>query len=145
MGKTANTEFYIGFIVFLISIFSLYNYNVYTHKSPNKQIALSSKAMEGQTLWQEKSCFSCHQLYGLGGYLGPDLTNTFSAKGKGSDYIKAFLNSGVKSMPKFNFSEKEKESLVYFLKEVDQTGYYPNHNAIIEPNGWVSIQYKNEK
>ncbi len=78
-------------------------------------------------------------------YLGPDLTNTYSDKTKGPEYIKAFLNSGIKAMPEFHFSEKEKEALVIFLKEVDQSGYYPNHNASIKPNGWVEIQYKNEE
>ena len=54
------------------------------------------------------------------------------------------LNSGVKSMPKFHFNKFEKEVLIQFLKEVDQTGYYPNANSVIETNGWVSIKYKNE-
>jgi nitric oxide reductase subunit C len=83
-------------------------------------------------------------LYGLGGYLGPDLTNTYSTEGKGEAYIKAFLNSGIKTMPKFNFSEEEKSHLVAFLREVDQTGIYPNLNAKIEKTGWVTLEYKSE-
>jgi nitric oxide reductase subunit C len=144
MSKTANTKFYIGIMGSLVSVFGLYNFTIYTDKNPKYTTVLSQKAILGQTLWQQNNCFSCHQLYGLGGYLGPDLTNVFSIKGKGPDYIKTFLNSGIKAMPKFNFSEKEKEALVTFLKEVDQSGYYPNHNATIEPNGWVDIQYKNK-
>ena len=101
--------------------------------------------MDGQKLWQRHNCFSCHQLYGLGGYLGPDLTNVYSEKGKGKDYIKSFLNSGVKTMPRFNFSEKEKAAIVSFLKEVDATGYYPNYNSAIQYNGWVEIDTKSEK
>lgn len=101
--------------------------------------------MDGQQLWQRHNCFSCHQLYGLGGYLGPDLTNVYSEKGKGKDYIKSFLNSGVKTMPRFNFSEKEKAAIVSFLKEVDATGYYPNYNSAIHYNGWVEIETKSEK
>ena len=54
------------------------------------------------------------------------------------------LNSGVKSMPKFKFNGTEKEALIQFLKEVDQTGYYPNTNTEIQPNGWVVIKYKHE-
>ena len=52
------------------------------------------------------------------------------------------LNSGVNAMPKFSFKENEKEALVQFLKEVDQTGYYPNDEASIEYNGWVEIKNK---
>lgn len=144
MNKTSNTRFYLAFMVFLITVFSLYNFTIYTNENSKYTTVLSKKAMDGQTLWQQNNCSSCHQLYGLGGYLGPDLTNVFSAKEKGPDYINAYLNSGIKTMPQFNFSEKEKEALVIFLKEVDQSGYYPNHNAIIEPTGWVDIQYKNK-
>lgn len=145
MKKTSNTQFYMGFMLFLASFFGLYNYSIYTHDIANQHAVFSQKAIDGQALWQENNCYSCHQLYGLGGYLGPDLTNSYSNKAKGSAYLKAFFNSGIKAMPRFNFSEEEKEALVVFLKEVDQTGYYPNHNAKIEPNGWVEIQYKNEK
>ncbi|MET0760352.1 MAG: cytochrome c [Flavobacterium sp.] len=144
MKKTVNTRFYLTFMAFLLTVFSLYNFTIYTKENSDYTTILSPKAIEGQTLWQENNCYSCHQLYGLGGYLGPDLTNVFSTKEKGPDYINAYLNSGIKSMPQFNFSEKDKEALVTFLKEVDQSGYYPNHNAQIKPNGWVDIQYKNK-
>ena len=102
-------------------------------------------AVKGQQLFQSNRCWSCHQLYGLGGYLGPDLTNVYSAEGKGSTYIKAFLNSGVKSMPQFHFSEEEKNALVEYLKTVDETGIYPNFDAEFEATGWVKIKYRNEK
>ncbi len=145
MTKTKNTRIYIVFMFFLASFFGLYNYTIYTNDNSKYNVILSSTAQKGQALWQDNNCYSCHQLYGLGGYLGPDLTNSYSDKTKGPEYLKAFINSGIKAMPKFHFSEKEKEALVIFLKEVDQSGYYPNHNAIIEPNGWVEIQYKYEK
>ncbi len=96
--------------------------------------------MAGENLWRQYNCNSCHQLYGLGGYLGPDLTNIYSQPGKGVPQIKAMLNSGVKAMPLFHFTEVEKEDIVSFLKAVDQTGQYPNQHAVIEPNGWVSFK-----
>ena len=54
------------------------------------------------------------------------------------------FNSGIKNMPQFNFNEKEKEELIQFLKEIDQTGYYPNMNTKINANGWVEIQHKKD-
>lgn len=131
-------------ITVLILIFSVYNFFIYTSKGEKNTIILSANAIKGQALWQENNCWSCHQLYGLGGYLGPDLTNTYSNKNKGKEYIKAFLNSGIKSMPKFNFSEKEKEAIVTFLAEVDKTGYYPNKKASFKYDGWVELNYKDE-
>jgi len=135
-----NNRIILGFLIFL---FAIYNVIIYTElTSNNRIILLSDKALEGEVLWQENNCISCHQLYGLGGYLGPDLTNIISSKQKGVNYAKAFFNSGIKSMPKFNFSEEEKNLLVTFLEEVDLTGYYPNKGAKFENSGWVTIQYK---
>lgn len=126
-------------------LFSIYNLLIYNQEQSTSPIQLSAKAIQGQDLWQNNNCWSCHQIYGLGGYLGPDLTNVFSAENKGPDYIKAFLNSGIKSMPKFNFTEEEKEALVAYLKEVDSSGYFPNYEADFKPTGWVELKYKNEK
>jgi nitric oxide reductase subunit C len=134
---------YLLIISILVIVFSIYNFTIYTSKSDYGTIHLSEKAIKGENIWLENNCNSCHQLYGLGGYLGPDLTNIYSTKGKGESYIKAFVNSGIKVMPKFNLSENEKNELVQFLKEVDLTGYYPNIDAEIKPNGWVSLKYKN--
>lgn len=127
----------------IVVIFISYNIYIYNQNPPIKAQKMSELAIKGEQLYQKNNCTACHQFYGLGGYLGPDLTNVISTKGKGSMYVKAFLNSGVKAMPKFNFNEEEKDALVAFLEAVDKTGHYP----IYEPNskfGWVTIKYKNE-
>ena len=142
---SASSRLYIFAIAILLFLFGIYNLVVYNTDGYVAVEKLSPTAVNGQQLFQNNRCWSCHQLYGLGGYLGPDLTNVYSAEGKGSSYIKAFLNSGVKSMPQFNFSEEEKNALVEYLKQVDQTGIYPNYNAEIEATGWVKIKYRNEK
>ena len=119
----------------LIVVFMLYNFDLYTNKTNYGVIKLSPKAIKGETLWLKNNCNSCHQLYGLGGYLGPDLTNITSQKS--DEIIKIFMNSGVKSMPLFSFSSQEQEALLQFLKEIDKTGYYPNKNAKTYKTGWV--------
>lgn len=128
--------------LFLIGVFSIYNYFLYTSNSNYYTVKLSKKAVHGEELWLKNNCNSCHQIYGLGGYLGPDLTNVYSKEGKGEKYIKSIVNSGINSMPKFNFSEEEKNSLVQFLKEIDQTGFYPNAELEIRKDGWVVIKKK---
>lgn len=142
---TINSKPYLLAIAVLLLVFSIYNYIIYNTEGYVAVENLSPVAVKGQQLFQSNQCWSCHQLYGLGGYLGPDLTNVYSDKRKGPLYIKAFLNSGVKSMPQFHFSEGEKDALVEYLKQVDETGIYPNYNAKIEPTGWVKIKYRNEK
>ncbi len=127
----------------LIILFIGYNIVIYTQNtSNNKAVILSSTGKKGQHLWQENNCTACHQLYGLGGYLGPDLTNIVSNPNKGISYAKTFFNSGIKSMPKFNFSVVEQNQLAAFLTEVDKTGFYPDKNAKFDASGWVTVNYK---
>jgi len=128
----------------LVVIFIVYNIVIYTQGTSNNTPKMSEQAIKGEQLYQENNCTACHQFYGLGGYLGPDLTNVISKENKGPDYVKALLNSGIKAMPKFNFSEEEKNALVLFLTEVDQTGFYPIKNAEMNANGWVGMKYKNQ-
>ncbi len=129
-------------LMIFITVCAVYTVIVYSGKTASSAPYLSSQAMEGEKLWQDNNCASCHQIYGLGGYLGDDLTNVISNPHKGENYVKAFLNAGSKSMPKFNFTEEEKEQIVQFLSHVDWTGYYPNVDAELGKDGWVSIKYK---
>ncbi len=133
---------YVLFLLILSAFFLAYNFNIYTGKEDYGDIRLSEKALQGQNLWLKNNCNSCHQIYGLGGYLGPDLTNVYSFR-KGDDtYLKAMFNSGIKSMPLFHFNESQQEELLQFLKEMDQTGLSPNIETEIKPNGWISIKPK---
>ena len=59
-------------------------------------------------------------MYGLGGYLGPDITNIYSVKGPA--YIQAFLKTGTTIMPDFHLTESEIKDLTAFLKNMDATG-----------------------
>lgn len=135
---------YLFFLLLLLALFSVYNFLIYTDSSAYGNFRLSGKALEGEKHWLQNNCNSCHQIYGLGGYLGPDLTNVYSFRKGNENYLKSMFNSGIKAMPTFDFNETEKEELVQFLKEVDKTGHYPNAKAVIGADGWVKIQYKKE-
>lgn len=143
-NNTVSSRTYRIILFSLVVFFIIYNLAVYSSDSYGSDERMSAEALAGQTIWQENNCAACHQLYGLGGYLGPDLTNITSNPKKGEDYVKALLNTGVKSMPKFNFNEEEKEQLVAFLRHVDKTGYFPNKKAKILNNGWVELKYKDK-
>jgi len=137
-----NYSKYLLILSVLIGLFTIYNYIIYTSKTAYKTVHLTKKALKGENIWLQNNCNSCHQIYGLGGYLGPDITNVYSREGKGEKYIKTIVNSGIKSMPKFNFSEEEKDQIVQFFKEIDQTGHYPDVNVTIGKDGWVTIKNK---
>lgn len=142
--NSKNNIYNIIIVGVLISLFCVYNVLIYTSKHSSNSSILSKKASYGQQLWRDNNCWACHQIYGLGGYLGPDLTNVYSKSPDGDNYIKAFLNMGVRSMPKFNFTEREKEAIVHYLRHIDSTGYYPNYSARTRYNGWVEIKTKDE-
>lgn len=82
-----------------------------------------SSMAEGKILWQKYNCQSCHQLYGLGGYLGPDLTNCYSAPHKGPGYMDAILQYGTGIMPDFKLTPSERSKIIEYLKYVDNSGH----------------------
>ncbi|MBD3637558.1 MAG: cytochrome c [Crocinitomicaceae bacterium] len=131
-------------LIALVSVFTVYNAVLYMGEETSSSSAprMSKEAIRGEQLWQENNCTACHQLYGLGGYLGPDLTNVISDPAKGSDYVRTFLNSGVKSMPQFDFSTEEQNAIISYLEHVNATGYYPNYDSEFSKDGWVTIKYK---
>ncbi len=107
---------FIGFLVYTCLVYSYCDKNSLPGNTPDNHV------VAGWNTWQEKNCQSCHQIYGLGGYLGPDLTNAASAPGKGENYMKVFIQFGTGKMPNFHLSDSETNNVVAFLKWVDKSG-----------------------
>lgn len=109
---------------FLSGLFIMYSFDIYiTPLSMKSEYPCNKKkVLDGQLVWQNHNCQTCHQLFGLGGYLGPDLTNVISEPGKGENVVKAMVNSGSGQMPAFSMEEGEMDNLIEFLKSVDATG-----------------------
>ena len=97
---------------------------------------------EGRLVWQKYNCHTCHQLYGLGGYLGPDLTNVYSRTDNNETYLKGIIKSGVKQMPAFEISDDEMKALLHFLKNVDATGTSNPQDYQPEIIGTFSLEKK---
>ena len=96
---------------------------------------ISDEARHGQNLFQQHNCIACHQFYGLGGYMGPDLTNVTSKYSPA--YARAFLVTGTPRMPNFNLAADEVDALVAYLEFVDSTGTYPPQNYEVTWYGTV--------
>ena len=90
-----------------------------TEDTTNLSATEKVEVLKGKAIFQKYNCTSCHQLYGLGGYLGPELTTTYSNKMRGENAIRSFLENGGPRMPNFHFSKQEINQLVAFLKYVD--------------------------
>ncbi|MBK9283025.1 MAG: cytochrome c [Sphingobacteriaceae bacterium] len=111
-------------LILLFGINSIFIYLSGTQRQILNKLSIK-EASRGKLLFQEYNCIACHQIYGLGGYMGPDLTNVISEKSKGKDYAQFFLKYGSNRMPNFNLNETEINDLLSYLAVVDQTGISP--------------------
>ena len=117
-----------------LSLFLVYSGYLYMNL-PRGARAINPVADQGKMNWQKYNCGACHQVYGLGGYLGPDLTNTYSKRGE--DYIKTFLKGGTVVMPNFNLDDKTIHSLVSYLKDIDASGKSDPRTYTINSDGTI--------
>ena len=107
------------FVVFIVYTFMVYNYC--DERNPNESIP-DKHALAGWETWQAKNCQSCHQIYGLGGYLGPDLTNVTADTNKNEAYFRTFIKYGTGRMPNFHLNDSEINNVVSFLQWVNKSG-----------------------
>ncbi len=110
--------------VFVMLCVSFVVYSIILHKRKEAKMSEQVKGdpLHGKTVWQNYNCQACHQLYGLGGYLGPDLTNVMSKYYNNRAIVKSFIVSGNASMPSYKMSEKDLEALIDFLGYMTTTG-----------------------
>lgn len=114
----------------------MYSAYVYTTGTEAPHLdPISDEARHGQQLFQTHNCIACHQFYGLGGYMGPDLTNVTSKYSP--VYARTFIMNGTPRMPKFDLAPEEIDALVAYLEFVDTTGTYPPENYEVTWYGTV--------
>ena len=106
-------------VTLLTTVFLLYSFYLYS-SLPVKYYPTNKETGNGKLVWQKYNCNACHQVYGLGGFLGPDLTNTYSIKG--ISYIKALLANGTARMPNFHLTDGEINALTAWFKSIDASG-----------------------
>lgn len=111
-------------------------YSVYLYSSlPVKDYMADEEAGKGKLVWQKYNCNACHQVYGLGGYLGPDLTNVVSVRS--NDYIKTFLRLGTASMPNFHLTDREITALLAYLNNINASGRSDPRRYTIKYDGTI--------
>lgn len=124
-------------------LFLLFSFSIYLKPLRNKELrnlSTQTHVSAGKEVWQQNNCHTCHQMYGLGGYLGPDLTNIMSKPGRTDAYIKGIITSGVKQMPAFQLSDKELTDLLFFLKAMNETGTANPTDYQININGTYTLK-----
>ena len=95
---------------------------------------------QGWKVWQEKNCQGCHQIYGLGGYMGPDLTNVASQKDKVPIYMKVFIQHGTGRMPDFHLNDSDVNDLILYLAWIDKSGKSRVPASAVEWTGSLDIK-----
>ena len=86
--------------------------------SDDVDIQLSEDAVEGRKLFHDGSCQVCHQLWGQGGFLGPDLTNAASRVDQ--TRLVSLLTVGSGQMPAFEYDKTQIAHMRAFLEEIDR-------------------------
>lgn len=142
--STSSKRLIFGILLFSFFLYTIVIYTFGTSRDDGADL-LNEQSRKGKLLFQEYNCISCHQLYGLGGYMGPDLTNIISASNKGPIYTKAFLQSGTQRMPNFNLEGHEIDELIAYLTYVDRTGISPVKKFSINYDGTISQSETSEK
>ena len=108
--------------ILLFVIYISYTGWVYTNATNNAD-TMTAKEQSGKQLRQQYNCSSCHQVFGLGGYLGPELTTVISDFKRGKIYAKTFLQNGGTRMPDFHFKANEIEDIIAYLKYIDNNAF----------------------
>ncbi len=109
-------------LLLLLLAYAVYSGWVYT-VGVDCNSHMNGDALAGRKLWHEHNCQTCHQLYGLGGYMGPDLTTVTTDKTRGALYAKGILKAGGKRMPNFHFTNKNTDDIVAYLQYINDAKY----------------------
>lgn len=119
----------------LLGVFLIYSVYLYSHL-PVQEVTVTASQEKGKMLWQKYNCNACHQVYGLGGFLGPDLTNEYSLRGP--EFINAFLLYGNTTMPNFHLSPDEIQALTDYMQAMDASGKADPRKFNKEYNGTIT-------
>ncbi|MEY3188851.1 MAG: hypothetical protein RIT41_1386 [Bacteroidota bacterium] len=122
--------------IVILLIISFLSYSIVLYLQPSQKTDFTSpNADHGKMVWQKFNCNACHQIYSLGGYLGPDLTNIYALRGP--DYIKALVGAGTATMPAFQLTPKEMDDLISYLQHIDASGKADPRRFKINKNGSI--------
>lgn len=82
---------------------------------------LDALELAGAQIWRRHNCQACHQIYGFGGFLGPDLTNRVTDD-TADDEFTEILTRGSGKMPAFRLSPADREAVLAWLRAIHRTG-----------------------
>lgn len=84
----------------------------------SREQPISEAAVRGRKLWHKNSCQVCHQIYGNGGFLGPDITNAASRVDEVR--LTQLLTVGSGQMPSFHMTDDQIQDVRAYLEALDR-------------------------
>jgi nitric oxide reductase subunit C len=124
----ARNIFFGGTIFFLLVFLALtfQNEQIIPQRDQRAMLKANPAIAEGKKLWETNQCIGCHTLLGEGAYFAPELGNVVKRLGS-KEAVMAFIQSrpkegipGRRSMPQFNFTEKQLKEIADFLDYAGQ-------------------------
>lgn len=133
---TARNIFYGGTLFFLLVFLALtFQNEEIIPKRDRREMLSNPQIAVGKKLWETNNCIGCHTLLGEGAYFAPELGNVVVRLGS-KEAVKAFIQGrpaegipGRRSMPQFNFSDKDLDAIADFLEyvsKIDASKWPPN-------------------
>lgn len=104
----------------LLAAFATQGCLVYTDGKAAAQPPLDEFQMEGRAVYLSNNCGACHQLFGFGGFLGPDLTNATQRVSRAR--FGELLTDGSRQMPAYHLPPEDVDAVVAYLRAIDRTG-----------------------
>jgi nitric oxide reductase subunit C len=109
-------------VVALVGVYIAFSIVTYSdYPNSNSHAPLNDLERQGLALWRRNNCQACHQIYGFGGFLGPDLTNRVDEDTLDEEFS-GILLKGSGKMPAFKFSRSDQEAILAYLRAVNRTG-----------------------
>ena len=138
--SSARNVFFGGTVFFVLLFAALvFQSESETPKRDRREMLQNPQIAAGKRLWEHNNCIGCHTLLGEGAYFAPELGNVvvrFGDGEAGKAAVKAFIQGrpvngipGRRSMPQFNFSDKELDAIADFLEyasKIDAAKWPPN-------------------
>ncbi len=104
----------------LLGAFAAQGALVYGDRKAADHPPLTDLERAGRAIYLSRNCASCHQIFGFGGFLGPDLTN--AAQRVPRARLAELLSKGSRQMPAFGLLSEDVDAVEAYLRAIDRAG-----------------------
>lgn len=104
----------------LLAAFAIQGTLIYSDGVAKGHPMLTELEGRGRQVFLAHNCYACHQIYGFGGFLGPDLTNVAQRLPRAR--LDELMTRGSLQMPAFHLPADDIDAIEAYLRAIDRTG-----------------------